>query len=205
MRRTELEASGKILGVTHLEPLGFRDSGMMGWPGNDSPGSFWSTPVEEAARPLAELMARYRPQVVVTYDDYGFYGHPDHIQAHRITLAALERSGVAAKLYCPTVRRSLLPEFLARLEEAGIETPDVDTERFGSDDADIAATIDCRAYAEVKREALAAHASQSDNMFFLRLPLDTFVEAFGVEEFIRLRDPFSSPVPEDDLFAGVPR
>jgi len=204
MRRAELEKSCKILGVGDLELLGFRDSGMMGWSQNDEAGSFWSTPVEEAAGPLAELMSRHRPQVVVTYDEYGFYGHPDHIQAHRITMAALERSGIEAKLYCPTVRRSLMPEFAKRLERAGIDMPEIDPDQFGSKDEDIAATIDCRAFAGAKREALAAHASQSDNMFFLQLPVPVFVEAFGTEEFIRLRDPFGSAPPEADLFAGVP-
>ena len=106
LRRTELEDSCRVLGITHLEMLGYHDSGMMGWPENDAPGSFWSMPVAEAAAPLVELMRRYEPDVVVTYDDFGFYGHPDHIQAHRITLAALEITGLPAKLYFPTIRRS---------------------------------------------------------------------------------------------------
>src|SRR5215472_10935022 len=99
VRRSELEASCKVLGVSHLELLGYHDSGMEGWPQNDAPGSFWRTPVPEAAARLAELMRTYQPQVVVTYDENGFYGHPDHIQANRITHAALEQWGEPAKLY----------------------------------------------------------------------------------------------------------
>ena len=99
LRRRELEASCNVLGVSKLELLGYHDSGMEGWPQNDAPGSFWRTPVEEPAARLAELMRTYEPQVVVTYDENGFYGHPDHIQANRVTRAALEQSGIAAKLY----------------------------------------------------------------------------------------------------------
>src|SRR5580693_10744983 len=83
LRRAELEASSEVLGVSHLELLGYHDSGMDGWPQNDASGSFWRTPVEEAAHRLADLMRTYGPQVVVTYDENGFYGHPDHIQANR--------------------------------------------------------------------------------------------------------------------------
>jgi LmbE family N-acetylglucosaminyl deacetylase len=202
-RRRELEESCGILGVSHLELLGYRDSGMMGWPTNDAPGAFWGVPDEVAAKPLAGLMDRYRPQVVVTYDDYGFYGHPDHIKAHRITLAALDATGLPVKLYCPTIRKSRLAEFGRRMAQAGVEVPEVDDSRFGSLDGDVAATIDCRQHAGAKRAALAAHASQSDNMFFLGFSLPDFTELFGTEEFIRLRDSAGSPTPEDDLFTGL--
>jgi LmbE family N-acetylglucosaminyl deacetylase len=140
---------------------------------------------------------------VVTYDDFGFYGHPDHIKAHHITLAALDVTGLSVKLYCPTIRRSRLAEFGRHMAQAGVEVPEVDESRFGSLDADVAATIDCRHYAGAKRAALLAHASQSDNIFFLGFPLPDFTELFGTEEFIRLRDSAGSPTPEDDLFAGL--
>jgi LmbE family N-acetylglucosaminyl deacetylase len=203
LRRRELAESCRVLGVSDLELLGYHDSGMMGWDTNDAPDAFWQVPVETAAAPLAELMERYRPQVVVTYDSYGFYGHPDHIQAHRITVAALDRTALPVKLYCPTIRRSKLAAFAERAGEAGSELPDVDRDRFGSPDEDIAASVDCRQWVEAKRAALAAHASQSDNIFFLRLPDPVFLEMFGTEEFIRLRDPTGTPTPESDLFAGV--
>jgi LmbE family N-acetylglucosaminyl deacetylase len=203
LRRAELEASCRILGITDLEMLGYRDSGMEGWSTNHAEGAFAALPVETAAAPLAALMERYRPQVVITYDEYGFYGHPDHIQAHRITLAALDRVGLPTKLYCPTVRRSLFGAFVERMSEAGVEVPAIDESRFGSRDEDIAATIDCRAQAPAKFAALGAHASQQENIFFLRLGLETFTEMFGVEEFIRLRSPVGTPTPESDLFDGV--
>jgi len=203
VRREELEESCRILGISHLEMLGFRDSGMMGWDTNHDPAAFWNQPVEKAAEPLAALLERYSPQVVVTYDDFGFYGHPDHIQAHRITLAALDMVGRPVKIYFPTVRRSLLEGFRARMKEAGMEPPEMDTERFGSADEDIDATIDCRAFAQQKLAALKAHASQGENIFFTRFSVEDFREMFCVEEFIRFRDWTGAPVPEDDLFSGI--
>ncbi len=108
MRRQELEASCDVLKVSDLEMLDYADSGMTGWPSNDAPGSFWQTPVQEGAARLAELMRHYRPDVVVTYDENGFYGHPDHIQAHRITMAALEMTALTPKVYWTTMPRSMI-------------------------------------------------------------------------------------------------
>jgi LmbE family N-acetylglucosaminyl deacetylase len=203
LRRAELEASCRILGVNDLELLGYRDSGMEGWGSNQAEGAFATLPVETAAEPLADLMDRYRPQVVITYDEYGFYGHPDHIQAHRITLAALDRVGRPAKLYCPTVRRSRLGAFADRMAGVGAELPAIDESRFGAPDEAIAATIDCRDQAPAKFAALGAHATQQENIFFLRLGLADFTELFGTEEFIRLRGPGALSRPEDDLFDGL--
>jgi LmbE family N-acetylglucosaminyl deacetylase len=203
LRRKELEESCRILGVRHLEMLEYRDSGMMGWESNNAPDAFWNMAVDTAAAPLAQLIDQYRPQVVVTYDEYGFYGHPDHIQAHRITVAAMDAIGTDAKLYYPALRRSRLAGFRARMAEAGVEPPDVDESEFGTPDEDIAASIDCRPQAPAKRAALQAHGSQGDNVFFLRFELPDFVEMFGTEEFQRARGPATGPQPEDDLFAGL--
>src|SRR6478735_12222717 len=119
MRRQELEASCDVLKVSDLEMLDYADSGMAGWPSNDAPGSFWQTPVQEGAARLAELMRHYRPDVVVTYDENGFYGHPDHIQAHRITMAALEMTALTPKVYWTTMPRSMMERFG---EMMGVET-----------------------------------------------------------------------------------
>ena len=83
----------------------------MGWPQNEAPDAFWNTSVESAGDRLAGLIERYRPQVVVTYDENGFYGHPDHIQANRITLSAMDKTGIASKLYYPVIPRSEIPRF----------------------------------------------------------------------------------------------
>jgi LmbE family N-acetylglucosaminyl deacetylase len=205
LRRRELEASCRVLGVSDLELLGYHDSGMEGWPQNDAPGSFWRTPVDEAGHRLAELMRRYRPQVVVTYDENGFYGHPDHIQANRITLAALAECGIPEKLYYTAVPRSALGELGKTLAAAGIDSPTEIEENpdFGTPDELITTTVDCTAVAPRKYASLAAHASQSDNIFFLRLGEPLFAQVMGVEHFVRVQNATGSPIPEDDLFAGV--
>jgi LmbE family N-acetylglucosaminyl deacetylase len=204
-RRHELESSCEILGISDLEMLGYRDSGMMGWPQNDAPGSFWTTPVTEAAGRLSGLIERYRPQVVVTYDANGFYGHPDHIQAHRITLAALEAKPSADKLYFPAIARSDMASFRETLRTAALESPEDHDEDwdFGVDDDLIAATVDCTGYTDKQYAALAAHQSQGDSMFFLRLGVDLFSQLMSRETFIRAFDRTGSPTPEVDLFAGL--
>ena len=203
-RRAELEKSCEILQVSSLEMLGYRDSGMMGWPQNDAKGSFWTTPVAEPAARLSELLERYRPQVVVTYDANGFYGHPDHIQAHRITVAALEATPVAGKLYFPAIAKSAMASFLEVVQSAGMEDIDAGEEDWdmGVDDELIAAIVDCTDYTRQQFAALAAHESQSDGTFFLRLGFDLFSKLMGVETFVRAFDKTGAPVPEDDLFAG---
>jgi LmbE family N-acetylglucosaminyl deacetylase len=205
-RAEELEASCRILGIDHLERLGYPDSGMMGWSQNDEPGSFWTVPVNEAAARLAALMERYRPQVVVTYDPNGFYGHPDHIQAHRVTLAAVSGTGIPDKVYFPTVARSRWPSFGERLREAGLELPGESSGEppvFGSEDDDIAAWVNVAAWTDRKYDALAAHASQSENLFFLQMGRQVFGELMGEELFVRHQDRTGAPIPESDLFAGV--
>ena len=204
-RRSELEASCTILGVSSLELLGYRDSGMMGWPQNDAPGSFWTTPVTQAAGRLSKLLEQYRPQVVVTYDANGFYGHPDHIQAHRITVAALEATPVADKLYYPAIAKSDMAEFRATVSSAGLDDAEFGEEDFdfGVDDELIAATIECVGYTASQYAALQAHGSQSDGAFFLRLGVDVFSRLMRRETFIRAYDRTGADTPEVDLFAGL--
>jgi LmbE family N-acetylglucosaminyl deacetylase len=220
LREVELRRSCEILDIGHLELLGYRDSGMMGWAANDEPGAFWGMNVDDAARPLVDLIERYRPQVIVTYDANGFYGHPDHIMAHRITMAAAASTGIPAKVYHTAIARSGFAEFAIALREAGIEPPGVsDREegRFATDEADapaetptfgtadelITTTIDVAAYASTKLESLAAHGSQADNIFFLQMGPELYARFFGVESFVRAEDRTDAPVPESDLFAGI--
>ena len=218
MRRAELEASCAVLNVADLELLGYADSGMMGWATNDEPGAFWTTPVEDAAARLAELMLQYRPDVVVTYDPNGFYGHPDHIQAHRITMAALADSGLPAKVYWTTAPRSKMKEFGEIMRELGADwdAPDSDAEAadgpgqagpppdIGLPDEEITTWVDTAAFGDQKFDALAAHASQSENIFFLRMGKTRFSEIMGIETFVRIEDgvPVAGPA-EDDLFRGL--
>jgi LmbE family N-acetylglucosaminyl deacetylase len=230
LRQAELEESCRVLKVGDLELLGYHDSGMMGWPQNDAPGSFWTTPVPEAAARLAELIRYYRPDVVVTYDQNGFYGHPDHIQAHRITMAAVELTGIPAKVYWTTAPYSAMERMGRVLREAGVDwdLPDPDDAAkqegagtggdatsgggregapvmppIGLPDDEVTTWVDVNDYGSRKFEALAAHASQSENIFFLNLGPERFTELMGTETFVRVQDGTGAPLPEKDLFAGL--
>lgn len=205
MRLEELRAACAVLGVAHLELLGYHDSGMAGWAQNDLPDAFWNTPVEVAADRLATLMERYRPDVVVTYDENGFYGHPDHIQANRITLAAAQATGIPRKLYYTAVGKAEIARLAARLRELMPEAASRDDEEwdFGVPDETITTRVDVRALIEQKRASIAAHASQSENIPFLSMPPPMFLEAFGRESFVRVQDTTGAALPEDDLFAGL--
>jgi len=216
-REAELARSCEVLGIDHLENLGYPDSGMMGWPDNEAPGSFWSTPVADSSAKLAELMERYQPHVVVTYDANGFYGHPDHIQAHRITMAASEATGIPAKVYFTAVPRSRMAEFGRRIRELGLDRPggsDGDSanaedgesgprEEWGTPDEQVTTHVDVSGTTDRKYDSLLAHASQSDNIFFVRMGRDMFGEIMGSESFVRAVDTTGAPVPESDLFAGL--
>jgi len=183
---------------------------MMGWADNEAPGAFWSMDVGVAAAPLVSLVEQYRPQVVVTYDANGFYGHPDHIQAHFITLAAVEATGIPSKVYFPTFPHSLRQPFVdalrdlsAQVTPASDEAIDAPPEEFGTPDEEVSAWLDCSAVVESKRRALLAHQSQIESTIFMRLPPERFADLFGTETYVRHLDRTGSPVPETDLFAGL--
>jgi LmbE family N-acetylglucosaminyl deacetylase len=208
MRQAELEASCDVLQVSRLELLGYADSGMMGWSTNDAPNSFWKTPVDDAAARLAELIRQYQPDVVVTYDENGFYGHPDHIQAHRITMAAAALTDVP-KVYWTTVPRSAMEEFGRVMRELGSDWDEPDSgtgepqPEIGLPDEEITTWVDTSEYGAQKFKALAAHASQSENIFFLQMGVERFTELMGIETFVRVHDTTGAAVPETDLFAGL--
>ena len=172
-RERELTAAMKALGVTDHGFLGgagrYRDSGMMGTSDNDGPSCFWQADVDEAAGHLVEVIREVRPQVLVTYDPDGGYGHPDHIQAHRVAMRAVELAAAAgesiAKVYWNRAPRTVVEEGFARLREALPELPFAETAAVDDvpgvvDDGRITAAIDGTAYAAAKTAALRAHATQ---------------------------------------------
>ena len=206
IRQGELEASCAILKVSHLETLGYHDSGMMGWPANTAPGSFWTVPVADAAQRLAELIRRYRPDVIVTYDENGGYGHPDHIQTHRVTMAAVALTGHQSKVYWSTVSESWMRDVAAQMREMGAEWDDTDAaERppIGLPDDQITTWIDTNGVSDQKHDALVAHGSQGDGALFLSMGRERFAKIMGTESFVRVLDTTGAPIPEDDLFAGL--
>lgn len=211
LRLAELDAAIAALGVTHLERFGYHDSGMSDWAFKEGE-VFCNVPIEEPTARLVELFERYRPQVVVTYDENGGYGHPDHIQAHRVTMAAIEASPIPAKLYFTARKRSDMDRVRTVLEERGFEMPprrapqQIDPARRAAmeeREARITTTVDIAGYCQEKRAALAAHDSQAHNIWWLRMPAEATELVFTHESFIRARDTTSTPIPETDLFAGI--
>ena len=193
MRRVaETERAAEILGVERVEFLGYIDSGMVGTPENDAAGSFWSADVEDAARRLATILEEERADVLTVYDANGVYGHPDHIQVHRVGVRAAELAGTPT-VYESTFNRDHLVALLKanadRKLPEGVDPsdiPDADTIAVGVSASEITTTVDVREYVDRKRAAMAAHASQiGENSWFLQMPLDVFTEAFGYEWFIR--------------------
>ena len=146
---------------------------------------------------------------MITYSDAGGYNHPDHLQAHRITVAAVERSDIPSKLYLIARRRRDWQAMRARLESLGLEFPQLpepSPERLAAMaklEALITTNVDVRSVVDRKRAAFIAHASQLDESWWSRIPPDVWSEVFGEESFIRVHDTTRAAVPEDDLFAGV--
>lgn len=208
-RLAELEESCRILDVSHLEILGYHDSGMPDWEYRQSPEAFCNTPLDEVAGRIAELIERYRPEVVVTYDERGGYDHPDHIHAARATKAAVERTGVPEKLYLTAMRRSRFSRIRELLREQGVELPSRPEpsperrRRAEEQEARITTIVDVGPYVERKLRALRTHASQVGESFWSQLPDEALAEVFGEETFIRELDTTGTPTPEDDLFAGL--
>jgi LmbE family N-acetylglucosaminyl deacetylase len=205
-RVAETHASAEILGAQRVEFLGYTDSGMMGTPANSAPGSFWSTPVDEAAKKLAAILEEERADVLTCYDDIGGYGHPDHIQVHRVGMRAAALAGTP-RVYQNTMNRDHMERGRAAFAEqaaaAGVQVDDLgDADDWGKPESVITAAVDVTLYLEHKRRAMRAHASQiSEASFFLALPEEAFRYGFGTEWFIR--DGQGPGITETDLMAGL--
>ncbi|SCL39827.1 N-acetyl-1-D-myo-inositol-2-amino-2-deoxy-alpha-D-glucopyranoside deacetylase [Micromonospora rhizosphaerae] len=216
----ELATACAALGVTDHRFLGgagrYRDSGMMGLASNEHPRAFWQADLDEAAGYLVAIMQEVRPQVMITYDANGFYGHPDHIQAHRVAMRAVELAAVEgiapAKVYWTAMPRSVLEAGLDAFTEssdnpfAGIDS--VDDLPFGTPDPEIAARIDATEQHAAKEAAMRAHATQIPATSWLYSIAGNFgAEFMGVEYFtlaLGKKGPGRGPYGwEDDLFAGL--
>ncbi len=210
IRLAELREACKHLGVTDLELLGYHDSGMPDWDYKDRPDAFCNIPQDEVAARIGALIEQYRPQVLVTYDDKGAYQHPDHVHAARCAQAAVAATGIPDKLYLTAMRRSGWRRLNEELRARGVDVPDPgeideDTLRqIEESEKRITTDVDIRPVLDRKRAALLAHASQIRESWFSKIPPDLIAEVFGHETFIRASDRTGAPVPEDDLFAGVP-
>jgi len=214
-RRRELAEAIALLGVGAHHQLGYRDSGMVGTAANEHPDCFHQADLEEAARRLATIVRAERPDVVVSDDANGTYGHPDHIKAHHVTVRALalaadpdaDVAGAPHKVprrYVHSYSRGRLQAAHVALLAAGLASPfgeEDEPEPFGVDDELVTTRVDVSAYVATKLAAMRAHASQiGADSFFMNVP-DRMVDAFlGVEEFT-LEDGDGEGVPADVLIA----
>lgn len=206
----------RFLGAAHQKQ--YRDSGMMGAPSNDSPECFWRADLESAAQELAMTIRELRPQVVVTYDDNGGYGHPDHIQTHRVTLLAAEKAASplipggsvwrTRKLYAIAVPKAVLAASVQRLQRhpGPFTAPEPAADLApGTPDELVTTRIDAAEYWAAKTLALRAHATQvSVNGERFALSNGIAQEIGAVEYFTLLRGPAPRPTSggyETDLFA----
>lgn len=226
-RQIELAAAMAELGVTDWRLLGgpgrFRDSGMIGTPPNERPDCFWRTDLLEAATELVPVIREVRPQVVVTYDEFGGYGHPDHIQAHRVThyAVALAESPTfkpelgpawqVSKVYWTAFPRSIVRAGIEALKASGVDDEftamDPDDLPFVCDDDLVTTEIDGQEFLDCKMAALRAHGTQvSVDGGFFALADAVGSQAFGIEYF-RLAHGTLGTEPgserESDLFAGI--
>ena len=160
----------------------------------------------DAARKLGAILQEEQADALTCYDDHGGYGHPDHIQVHKVGLRAARMTG-PSRVYQATINRDQIRRGRAELAEvaaaAGIEIPDAsDDEDFGKPEREITAAVDVSPYLDHKRRAMRAHASQiSEHSFFVALPDEAFRDVFGTEWFIR--DGQGPGITETDLLAGL--
>ncbi|MEX2533484.1 MAG: PIG-L family deacetylase [Nitriliruptoraceae bacterium] len=214
VRREELDAALAVLSVTAHHWLGYRDSGMAGTAANSHPDAFASASTGDAARLLAELIRRERPDVIVSDNADGTYGHPDHVKAFTVTreacvLAADAQAPIEAepwdipKRYVHTISYSRIATLSQALEARGLASPfPASNVAIGTDDARITTRVDVAGVRKLKRAALACHASQvGPDSFFFNVPEPYASLLFDVEEF-RLLDA-ANQSGEQDLFGGL--
>ncbi|SNX63839.1 N-acetyl-1-D-myo-inositol-2-amino-2-deoxy-alpha-D-glucopyranoside deacetylase [Streptomyces sp. TLI_55] len=216
-RLGELTAAMRALGVEDFRLLGgegrYHDSGMMGLADNDDPACFWQADVDEAAAHLVRVILEVRPHVLVTYDENGGYGHPDHIQAHRVAMRAADLAAEAGwtipKVYWNRVPRSVGEQAFARLHD---DLPGLPFTKEGVLDdvpgvvADerVTTEIDGTAYAAAKAAAMAAHATQITVAApYFVLSNDLAQPLFTTEYYELVRGEQGSGDRETDLFAGT--
>ena len=195
-RIAELGRACAALGVTDHRFLGgegrYRDSGMMGLPDNDDPRCFWQASVDEVAAQLAVVIGEVAPSAIVTYDAHGFYGHPDHVQAHRVTVRARELAGSAARLYATAMPRSVLAaavelpadSWFVRKDDLTVSVPD----------DQVTTEVDAAGYLDAKRAALRAHETQVtvDGDFFA-LSDEVGQRILATEYYTQLAGPRADP------------
>jgi N-acetyl-1-D-myo-inositol-2-amino-2-deoxy-alpha-D-glucopyranoside deacetylase len=216
-RVLELDAAMKELGVADHRFLGepnikYRDSGMMGTEPNDRPDNFWKADFDGATDQLLKVIEEVKPHVLITYDEFGGYGHPDHIQAHRVAMAAAKKSQWnIEKIYWNVTPRSVIQQGIDAMKAAGSDFMGVDNAEdlpFAKDDSFVTAHIDGNDYVEAKMAAMRAHATQIsvDGPFFA-LSNNLGLQVWGNEYYTLVKGEKAGELDnegrERDLFAGI--
>ncbi len=190
-RRAETLKSAAVLGVSDVRWLGYHDSGMTGWEQNQAEGAFVRADVDAAGTVLADILTEVDADVMTCYDWHGGYGHPDHIQVHRVGHRAVDivaEGGKRVRLFESTMNRTRIARMMNENAEGEGFDPDApadDGNPFGSTEDEITMAVDVSSFVDRKRASMACHASQiTDQSFFMQMPPDTFAMAFGTEWFI---------------------
>lgn len=191
-RLEETRAAAAVLGVERLELLGYRDSGMAGHTANHHPEAFVAADVAEVAALVADVAEAEGAVALVTYDEHGIYGHPDHVKAHEVGMAAALRAGLPV-VYQATVDREYLHFVETHLVvEAGGVAGELGlaASSLGVPTVAVSTMVDVRDVLDRKRLAMTAHASQiPETASAMRLPTEAFAAVYGYEWFVRSGPP----------------
>ena len=219
-REIELKDAMDELGIKDFRFLGapskkWRDSGMMGTPANDRDDVFWQADLDEASIELVKIILEIKPQVLITYDEFGGYGHPDHIKAHRVAMRAAELAAnqgwQVSKIYWNTMPRSVIQMGIEKMKEVGSDffgAESADDLPFAKPDELVSTVVNAPEYVPAKLAAMKAHATQIsvDGPFFA-LSNNLGLSVWGEEYYTLVKGekaaPFDANGRELDIFAGI--
>ena len=219
-REVELKDAMAQLGINDFRFLGapskkWRDSGMMGTPANDRGDVFWQADLDEASNELVKIILEIKPQVLITYDEFGGYGHPDHIKAHRVAMRAAELAANQGwqvnKIYWNTMPRSVIQMGIEKMKEVGSDffgAESADDLPFAKPDELVSTVVNAPEYVPAKLAAMKAHATQIsvDGPFFA-LSNNLGLSVWGDEYYTLVKGekaaPFDANGRELDIFAGI--
>ena len=219
-REIELKDAMDELGIKDFRFLGapskkWRDSGMMGTPANDRDDVFWQADLDEASNELLKIILEIKPQVLITYDEFGGYGHPDHIKAHRVAMRAAELAANQGwqvdKIYWNTMPRSVIQMGIEKMKEVGSDffgAESADDLPFAKPDELVSTVVNAPEYVPAKLAAMKAHATQIsvDGPFFA-LSNNLGLSVWGDEYYTLVKGeksaPFDANGRELDIFAGI--
>jgi len=223
VREEELRCAAEKIGVNNVYLLDYRDSGMMDTKENVDPRCFWQANLMEVTEKLVAIVRRHKPQVILTFDPNGGYGHPDHIKIHQATLMAyfisgdarvfpdqIEKQGLQpwtiSKLYWGAFPRSRFAGYAEMAKKAGLDigVPMQEFLKRAQPDEVITTRIDVAPFVDLKLNALYCHASQMNpNSIFSKIPIEIRKDGMKVETLIRAESRVVIQEPETDLFTGI--